>query len=530
MPYYMNPIYNGCYQAIANNDGYSITVYWSRAFPNTASNSVAYLIYYAENKDHVWAEGPKYITTSLITKIDIPFLRPGQIYHFGVHAVEYDPTITDLSSLPSASKDLYMMPISLLLRNIGANDLTIPLIDSVIFPTSGMLRVGGYLFGEIIRFNARTANSVTLPNVTYRGYLNSPQSFHNIDGYCSDGYQDPFVVLYVGTEEFNGHTYEAQCRFDIDHYAYNPRDGYKERRKDILTVDLATSDESNVGFQSYDFAGWHRTDPLTLLTGGNVGSYIGGEEYYADPSTGVGMVVRGLSLQEQNEQRQEILLSVTGEPIVLLNRQRTGVICSCYLPSSEYPDDRCLKCFGTGFVIGWKQYFNPRRADRRIMVRFGPVEDDLKMGDAGLESQSNFDCWSLTVPTIKDRDMIVRYDQNGIEEYRYEVLSVTRNRLLQSMMGGQKFKIQRVRKTDPIYHVRVFSNASPMPTNLRTSVAQVPGLLPHSHTVVVSKKCTHPGEINQVTGSSAGHEHMIVDGEVQEVLGHKHEIIFTKER
>lgn len=525
MPYYLNPIFNGCYQTNAKNDGYAVTVYWSRAFPNKVSNSIAYLIYYSENKDHVWPEGPKFISTSVTTHVDVPFLHPGKIYHFGVHAVEYDSTITKITSLPMLSKDLYVMPVSLLSRNIGSNDLTIPLIDSVIYPDTGMIRVGGYLHGEIIRYSAKTSSSLTLPNITYRGYLGSPKSFHNINGYCADGYQDPLVLLYLGEEEFNGHTYEVQCRFDIDHQAWNPKDGFKEKKQDDLTVDLRTSDEANVGFQQYDFAGWHRTDPLTLLTGGNVGSYIGGEEYYVDPYTGVGSVLRGLSLQERNEQNQEILLNVTGEPVVFISRQRTGIVCSCFLPSSEYPDDRCSKCNGTGYITGWIQYFNPRRADRRIMVRFGPVEDDLKMQDAGLESQSNFDCWTLTVPTIKDRDMMVRYDQNGLEEFRYEVLSVTRNRLLQSMMGGQKFKLQRVRKTDPIYKVRVYSDASPMPTTFRTSIAHGPSMLPHSHTVVLNKKCLHPGEVNQTTGSAAGHEHMIIDGEVQEVLGHKHELI-----
>lgn len=45
-------------------------------------------------------------------------------------------------------------------------------------------------------------------------------------------------------------------------------------------------------------------------------------------------------------------------------------------------------------------------------MRFAPADEDLKMTEAGLESEVNGEIWTLTVPTIKDRDVLVRYDMD----------------------------------------------------------------------------------------------------------------------
>ena len=113
-----------------------------------------------------------------------------------------------------------------------------------------------------------------------------------------------------------------------------------------------------------------------------------------------------------NNQRQEIALEINNDRFVLLRRMTTGITCACYLNTSEYQDDRCPKCFGTKFVLGYEQYFNPRRSDGKILMRFAPADEDLKMTEAGLESEVNGEIWTLTVPTIKDRDVLVRYDMD----------------------------------------------------------------------------------------------------------------------
>ena len=236
-------------------------------------------------------------------------------------------------------------------------------------------------------------------------------------------------------------------------------------------------------------------------------------------------VYRGFSVQDHNNQRQEILLSVTGRVATLIQRIRTGVTCSCYLESSEYPDDRCPFCLGTKYVIGYQQYYNPRRSDGRILVRPSPAEEDVKMMEAGLESEFQTEFWTLTVPTIKDRDIIVLYDLNGNEEYRYEVLSVTRNNTLIGQQGGQKFRAQRIRKFDPAYQVRVFSDTSEFPSKLNTSIGIASNIPPHTHEIVINEGILSVSQINQVTSVSQGHNHEIVDGIVSTVLGHSHTII-----
>jgi hypothetical protein len=294
--------------------------------------------------------------------------------------------------------------------------------------------------------------------------------------------------------------------------------------KDLLSTDLSAADAANVTFPMYDFAGYHRTDPVQLLNGTCVGSYIGGEQGCID-GYGNYSILRGMSLQDQNTQRQDVLLSVTGRDAVLIRRVQTGITCACYLPSSEYQDDRCPLCYGTKFVFGYEQYYNPRSSDGRIKVRPGPTAENLKMREAGLESEFPLDLWTLTVPTIKTRDVIVLFDQDDNEEFRYEVADVTRNNTILGLDGGQHLKVFRIRKFDPAYQIRIFRNTADFPSKLNTSIGFVPGIPPHTHEIVINEKITSISQINQTTAVSQGHNHPIVNGQVMEVLGHTHIII-----
>lgn len=184
-------------------------------------------------------------------------------------------------------------------------------------------------------------------------------------------------------------------------------------------------------------------------------------------------------------------------------------------------------CHGTKFVFGFDQYFNPRRSDGRIMVRAGPAEEDVKMYEAGLESEFTLDFWTLTVPTIKDRDVIILFDQEDNEEFRYEVLSVTRNNTLTGLQGGQKFRAQRIRKFDPAYQIRVFRNTSEFPSKLNTSIGFTTGILPHTHEIVINEGIISVNQINQTTSISQGHNHVVKNGVVMNAVGHTHTIIMA---
>src|SRR6185436_19071102 len=367
--------------------------------------------------------------------------------------------------------------------------------------------------------------NLLLTNLNQRGLFKSKISLHTSNGF--DGYKlrDPIVTLFT-EEESNlfDRIFVCQCRFEYPNYAFTIVDGYHQVTKDLLSTDLEASDAANTNFPSYDYAGYHRTDPVQLLNGTCVGSYIGGEMGCID-GYGNYNILRGLNLQDQNTQRQEMELSVTGRPAVLIRRVQTGITCACYLASSEYPDDRCPLCYGTKFVFGYEQYFNPKRSDGRIMVRPGPTDENTKMYEAGLESEFPLSLWTLTVPTIKTRDIIILFDLAGNEEFRYEVITVTRNNTILGQQGGQLIKVMRIRKFDPAYQIRVFRDTSMFPSKLSTSISFVPGIPPHLHEIVINEKIISITQINETTALSQGHNHPIVNGKIMEVLGHTHQII-----
>lgn len=527
MPYYPNPVNEGLKLASSTGDGYTINLKWHTAYPKASTYKLAYHIYMSTDEDTVFSEGVKYISLGTATEADIYDLTPGQLYHFAVRAVEYSELLIDASQLPDVFTGLKIYPTSLLRSDITDTDTTIPLLDVSDFPSKGILKIGV----ELINYSSKDSlnNNLILSNAaTQRGFDKTLAVSHDTDGY--DGYEtwSPIVSFLLGREEMNTVIYPCQSRFEWNTDHFTTADGYHQVTKDLLTSDLSISDATNEDFPTYDYAGWHRTNPVDLLTGICVGSYIGGEQFCADGYSGVGRVLRGLTLQDQNNQRQEMLLNITGRPALLLQLSRTGITCSCYKPTSEYPDPSCPKCYGTKFVMGYKQYFNPRRSDGRILVRVGPADEDVKMQEAGLESEFTLDMWTLTVPTIKDRDIVILFDMEGNEEFRYEVLSVNRNNTIVGLQGMQKFRAQRIRKYDVAYKIKAFRDTSTLPEKLMTGVGSaLPGIVPHTHEIVITNQ--NPSNFGQLTSINQGHNHPVIwkDGQLQvvEVLGHTHTII-----
>lgn len=521
MPYYTNPVRSGLDAVSSLGDGYTINIRWFTAYPSIKTNSIAYHIYFSTDKNRVFYDGVQFVSIDGSVEANIIDLVPGQEYFFSVRPVEYNPNTTNLTTLPIAYDNLRFYPSSVLRQNMTYNDIIVPLLDAEGFPTSGVIRVGA----ELIQY----AGVDTLNNnltVTERGFRNTIPVPHEVSGY--DGYVmwNPTVVLFTdGESSIFDRIFVCQSRFEYPNFAFTLVDGYKQVLKDLSTTDLSENDAANEGFPAYDYSGYHRTDPVELLNGTCVGSYIGGEQGCID-GYGNMMILRGMSLQDQNNQRQEIELSLTGRRAVLVKRMHTGIVCSCYLASSEYQDDRCPLCYGTKFVFGYEQYFNPRESDGKILVKMGPAEEKVKITEAGEESDYQLDMWTLTVPTIKDRDVLILFDTDNLnEEFRYEVLSVTRNNTLIGQYGGQKMRVQRIRKTDPAYQIRTFRDTSNFPAKLNTGLASSLGIPVHTHQIVISEKITSVSQINQTTAVAQGHNHPIVNGVVMEVLGHTHTII-----
>jgi hypothetical protein len=495
------------------------------------------------------------VTNELIVPPSIPpisgalVLQPDGYYYTAATSNIGQGTINDLTLVGGDVNETWSIRCIFVQRDSGGNpilgtakfeaigSITGPPIDGYgnffVWSVNGPILSNGYLSFSITEtsvfvpgdnFIAQVAGAVPAVDGG-RGFDGTPITPHYINGF--DGYHrhNPLVQVFTLTESrLFDNIYVCLCRFEYPHFAFTILDGYKQVPVDYLSTDDAAADAANVTFPTYDYCGYHRTDPVLLLNGTCVGSYIGGQMGGID-AFGNYSLYRGMSLQQQNTQREDVLLSVTGQPAVLIKRQQNGVVCSCYLSTSEYPDDRCPFCYGTKFVFGYEQYFNPRESDGRIMVRLGPTAENLKMQEAGLESNFPLDIWTLTVPTIKTRDVLVLFDQDDNESFRYEVGDVIRNNTILGLDGGQHLKTFRIRKTDPAYQIRVLRDTSEFPETLNTTLGFTPGIPPHSHTIQISEKVLAVSQINQTTGLSQGHSHPIVNGVVMEVLGHTHQIL-----
>lgn len=374
MPFYLNPVRAGLDAVINMGDGYSIVMRWFQAFPTIKTNKIAYHLYFSTTKENVFSEGVKFISIDDALEANIIDLTPGQEYFFSVRPVEYNPALFDLTLLPIAHDNLRIYPFSLLREDISATDLIIPLLDLTNFTPTGVVKIGI----ELIAYSAldEINSNLILTTLDQRGVFKSTTSSHTVSGF--DGYHtfDPTVFLFVEEEsDLFDRIFACQCRFEYPNYPFTIIDGYHQVTKDLLSTDLSAADAANEGFPQYDYSGYHGTDPVLLLNGTCVGSYQGGEQGCIDGYGNINMV-RGLNLQDQNTQRQDIELSVTGRVAVLIKRVQTGITCSCYLASSEYPDDRCPLCFAPGTLINTKEGFRPI--------------EEIKIGDEVLSSDGEF--------------------------------------------------------------------------------------------------------------------------------------------
>lgn len=544
-PVYLAHSRAGISGAYTRGDGYEIALDWVQAYPSQSPYRVLYNIYYSTVLKDVLTEGVKlvsiqdgYLTASVYE------LPPGDTFYFAVRATEIDPSYYLPEELPQAS-GIRIYPETLLTADISSSSLVIPISDIDQFPSLGIIQIGY----ELIQYSSKLGNNLIV-GAGGRGFLGTNARPHSAIGFDGELLHDPIIKFWKGFEEANEVIAQASSKFAYPNYSRTDAAGYRTIQKDNFNTHLSGSDGTVVDggtsvldspsdvsqgdFPSYDYTGWRRTDPISLLNGECVGTYIGGELFCADGYNGVGGQLRGISINDENTRRQEVLLESTGEPVILLRRMYQGITCKCIEQNSMNPSLRCAVCFATGFVRGYEQYFNTRRSDSKIMVRFGPTDDEVKIEDEGLESSFLPDCWTLVVPALKSRDIIIRFNEDGTEEFRYEVMSVNRNKLLNTISGGQKFKLQRIRRTDPVYQFPVFKDTSTMPQVLSTSIGMETGIAPHVHTFVVSENITSLSQINQVTNISAGHSHVIRNGAVYPGkstdgsldLAHTHTIIF----
>lgn len=244
--------------------GYTIGLTWFTAYPTTLGNQIFYQIFISKDQETVYSEGPKFAVLSGNTA-EISDLDIGQMYFVSVRPVEYDPLSYDPTILPNAPNqtNLKYYPYSTLSSAISATDLVIPLTDVLDFPSTGIIKVGA----ELIEYASISGNDLIITSIAQRGFLNTVDTFHDLDGYDGYAYRDTNLFFYIPNEIplLFDRWFPIYTKFEYPNFPYTQADGYHQVTTDILTTDLSGSDAFNEPFPSYDYVGWHRTDPLALF-------------------------------------------------------------------------------------------------------------------------------------------------------------------------------------------------------------------------------------------------------------------------
>lgn len=501
------------------SDGYTVFLDWHKEFATPSNWDVVYNIYWSTSKKTIFSEGVKFVVKDVLSAEAHDFFTPGKTYYFAVRAAGHEPGTLLFNQLQTNDVGLRIYPQAVLMSNMTAIQDYIHVDDVSIFPPSGIVLIGA----ELMSYSSIDLVDGYLMNVQ-RGLYGYEPRIHNINGY--DGvrvYENIFVNLWKGWESLNNAIGMVQIRF-FEEYAITNESGYRNRT-DILsgTKNLVVVDVKNDGFPGYDQAGWDRTYLPDYLSGKCVGTYFGGEYGCADGSECDG-AVRGLGVQAHMNMREEYLLEVTGEPVMLFRRQWSGKQSRHTSSTRENTTYRGVDTYGTSLVTGYEPYFNPRRGDGKILVRFGPTKEDFKREDSGIENSFIPNCWTLVTPTIKDGDFIIRFNQDGTEEWRYEIIDVDRNRTLLQESGAQKFTAVRIRKTDPICQVPSIKNSG-ISSEILTSIGMVAGpggILAHMHKIVLVNGICQ----TQLTSIDQGHNHPVDENNIiGNVLNHSHTII-----
>lgn len=516
---------------IDEGTGTEATLEWREAAPHDEDNIVAYNIYYDTNRGDVFDGYPDFLVTD--TDTTIGGMAPGDMHFFGVRAGEHDPNVFTTDGMELAGSEMYHYPeFALVDGYVSSTAMIVPSSTTDGFPDHGVLAIDT----ELIRYSSKSSV----------GFLVYPDGRGYEGTFVNPHYDQTKISLYVGREEQNSKVCQAVPSFQKPNYAltyalrdgYQPdgyRDGYdgyahhdgylrfKQEPIDSITTNGEANDDSGT-FPRLDYCGTYRAlSPASFMQGQCRPSYFGGAQVRLDPD-GNRHLVKETNVQNHLLQREELLLESSGEPFVLLRRMWTGMRCVCFMHRREHPDARCPLCYGTGFTVGFIQFFNPRRSDRRILVRVDPASDDLRIIDkGGLEPMHEPDGWTLPFPQIKDRDILIRFNPDNTEAWRYEVQYVTRNRTFFVNTGAQKLKLKRMPKTSIIYQFPTVRDTSPTPGSIYTSVDSTGGLKSHSHQIIIPEDANLL-TLNAATLESEGHNHIIYKGQVYQNLNHTHTI------
>jgi len=402
--------------------GDTLHLEWNTPVRKIYKNELFVVVYENEYRLNVF-DKPTYLAVAGTQDANVRGLTTGVTLSYGARALELADGLLDPTGMEVVDSGFFRVPDNVLVTaTLGPSDLVLRVNSTEGFPDAGLLLLGR----EAIRYTAvdRVNNTFSIPS-NGRGLLNSTPGIYmsgdEVELFlkCSDDN----TVIVMSTPTY--------------HDGYGP--GRFINGEGLVVTDY--SDNDRQVFDGFDFCGWRDERPIDALTGSSgCGSYLGGE------NDGF----RGMDLYNRMLGREEILLNTTGEPVILLKRIWDGDTCSCVdSRSSDAKMRSCQSCYGTGYEEGFLQFYNPRREDRRITVSFNESPEDLFRGEKeGLQQEYEPNAWTLAIPAIRDRDVLVRFDRTNDLEFYYEVQNVAREKIFDRRSGRQTLVLKRLDKTD----------------------------------------------------------------------------------
>jgi len=405
--------------------GDSVLIEWGEPIQKFYRNE-AFVIVYQDNSRLSVFDSPTYIAAPGTREATVSGLTAGESLSFGARALEVASDVFKLNGMERVDEGFYRLPTATtIVSQVDVTDLTIKVGSTAGYPDAGIIFIGR----EAIRYNNidRVSNTFIVPP-NGRGLLGSAPGIYLLGD---------SVELFLKCTDVNTVIVMSTPTY---------QDGYGLERivngEGVVVTDY--SDNDRIFYQGFDFCGWHDPRPDETLTGkDDCGSYAGGEHNG----------FRGLDIYDRMLNREEVLLGVTGEPVILLKRIWDGVTCSCMDSRKMSPKVKsCQECYGTGYVGGFIQYNNLRREDRRILVSFSEASEDLSHGEqSSLQQEFEPSAWTVPIPAVRDRDLILRFDFTEDREFIYEVLKVGREKIFNRRFGKQTLALKRLDKTDINY-------------------------------------------------------------------------------
>lgn len=405
-------------------DGGSITISWLDTYKRIYNSNSYVLTYIDEKRLNIIDNLPKYITIDQgTTKITVSGLSAGKQYYVLNRVLQTYKDAFDFSNLNPYTDNTYSIPESTTVSEfLGTEDLTLT-VDSVAgYPEKGLLLLGGI---EVVKYTSiNESQNQFIIDSSGRG-LN--ETSRGVFVYGDE------VKLFLSCQDKNLNIVSVTPSYSEEHSG---------PERNLVGRSVTNYEDQDRKFnQSYDYCGYHSKLPQKTLNGiDDCGTYLGGEFN--------GM--RGFNIFDRMIAREEVLLDQTGEPCVLFKRKWSGQACSCTNNKGRHPRMKtCGACYGTGFVGGFDQFINRKRSDTRLQLSFGDTVEDLKLdANKGFNVQYEPSCWALPFPTIRDRDVILRFDYTNDTEYFYEVLDVSREKSIYLHYTRQRVRLKRLEKTD----------------------------------------------------------------------------------